>query len=57
MGIKINIKIINCTFGFHDIPDDKPIVVSGYGMTEYEIRFCKKCNKGFIKLTKNFNNG
>lgn len=51
------IKIKNCKLGFHEIPkDDKPLVVSGYGLTEYEITFCKSCNKGFIKLTKNFNN-
>ena len=53
--MKIEFEIYNCFLGFHYIPkEDKPLVVSGYGMTEYEIKFCKKCKKGFIKLTKDF---
>ena len=31
------------------------LTVSGYALTEYEINFCKKCNRLFWKLTKPFN--
>lgn len=30
----------------------EPLIVSGYGYTEYEIRFCKRCLKCEGKLTK-----
>lgn len=32
-----------------------PIIVSGYGLTEYSVWFCKRCPKAFGIQTKNFN--
>ena len=34
----------------------KPMVVSGYGYTEYELLFCIKCGKIVWRLTKDFEN-
>jgi len=30
----------------------EPLIVSGYGLTEYKINFCKKCGRVFWQLTK-----
>lgn len=32
------------------------ITVSGYGLTEYKIKFCKKCGKVFWRLTTDYDN-
>lgn len=37
-------------------PFANPIIVSGYGMTEYEINFCKVCGIVLWELTKDFDN-
>ena len=38
----------------HDL--EKPLIVSGYGMTEYEILFCRECGKVLWKKTKDYDN-
>lgn len=35
---------------------EEPLVVSGYGLTEYELDFCKTCGDVLWKKTKDFNN-
>ena len=39
----------------HEHEFTNKLTVSGYGYTEYEIWFCKWCDKVFGKQTKNFN--
>ena len=34
----------------------KPLIISGYGYTEYEILFCIKCGEIVWKLTKDCEN-
>ncbi len=34
--------------------NDKPLIVSGRGYTEYEITFCKTCGKLLWRMTKDF---
>ena len=34
--------------------DQKPLIVSGRGYTEYEINFCKVCGRVIGKLIKDF---
>lgn len=36
--------------------DGKPLVVSGYGYTEFEIDFCKKCGRVISRITKDHEN-
>ena len=36
--------------------EQKPLIVSGYGLTEYELLFCIWCGKIIWKLTKDFEN-
>ena len=39
----------------HCVPlDQKPLIVSGRGYTEYEINFCKICGRVIGKITKDF---
>ena len=46
------LKTIKNLFCRHEYTNK--ITVSGYGYTEYEIQFCKKCKKVFGKQTKNY---
>ena len=41
---------------FHKHTFTENLIVSGYGLTEYNVWFCKYCPKVFGKQTKNFNN-
>lgn len=34
----------------------EPLIVSGYGLTEYELLFCIKCGKIIWELTKDIDN-
>lgn len=43
-------------FHKHNLLGGDKIVVSGYGMTEYELDFCKSCGDLIWKKTKDFNN-
>ena len=36
--------------------DQPPLIVSGRGYTEYEIRFCKTCGRGIVMITKDYEN-
>jgi hypothetical protein len=36
--------------------EQKPMIVSGYGYTEYELLFCIKCGRIIWKLTKDYDN-
>lgn len=36
--------------------NSEPLIVSGRGYTEYEIRFCKKCGRAISKITKDVEN-
>ena len=37
------------------VPSQKePLIVSGYGYTEYNIWFCKICGRGIVKITKDY---
>ena len=44
------------TFTYPSGNEQKPLIVSGYGYTEYELLFCIKCGKIIWKLTKDFDN-
>lgn len=43
---------LNNIFHFWCDKLEGPLVVSGYGLTEYQIFFCKKCGKIKWNLTK-----
>jgi hypothetical protein len=49
------IKFLKKLFGSCDHDFSGKLTVSGYGYTEYEVWFCKRCPKVFGKQTKNFN--
>ncbi len=34
--------------------EQKPLIVSGYGYTEYELRFCITCGRIIWKLTRDY---
>lgn len=36
--------------------EQKPLIVSGYGMTEYEIKFCIKCGKLVWRIVRDVDN-
>lgn len=38
------------------LDNQEPLVVSGRGLTEYEIRFCKVCGRVIGNITKDFEN-
>ena len=38
------------------LDNQKPLIVSGYGYTEYEIRFCKICGRVMGMITKDPDN-
>ena len=40
---------------FHRHEYTNRLTVSGYGYTEYEVWFCKKCSRVFGRQTKNEN--
>ena len=40
------------TFNYPSGKEQKPLIVSGYGLTEYELLFCIRCGKIVWKLTK-----
>lgn len=42
------------TFDYPSGNKQKPLIVSGYGLTQYEILFCIRCGKIIWKLTKDF---
>lgn len=44
------------TFDYPSGKEQLPLVVSGYGLTEYEIRFCVKCGAVVWRLTKDVEN-
>lgn len=43
-------------FHKHKPTRDKPLIVSGYGLTQYEIQFCKDCGAIIWKLTLDYDN-
>ena len=49
-------KWLNNIFHLWHEPLEGPLVVSGYGLTEYEIYFCKRCGKIVWKITKDIEN-
>jgi hypothetical protein len=49
-------RILKFLFHKHKPLGEQPLVVSGYGLTEYELDFCKTCGDVLWKKTKDFNN-
>jgi len=52
----LNFVVHEHTFVYPSGEEQLPLIVCGYGFTEYEIRFCVNCGEIVWRLTKDIDN-